>query len=399
MSKLLSTTSYLEAPTLEVQGRAPLSDLLGDLVLYRRLDPMDSRLPPFARAWQDIGLPDSRLPRKHEEGYAQVVRWLLERIQELESPGRPIRELLYLGDTALLDSTAFHNLVQVSGWQGWAFIADERLSAPPELTHQANGVTLSNRWAAIAEWLNWLLAFQGAHLDASTAVVVDIDKTALGARGRNAAPIDNARIEGIEHIIAQVLGAQFDLAAFRTAYRELNQPRYHPFTADNQDYLAYTCLILGAGLCTLEELKEDIAQGHMTDFAQFIRWTDIRLCREDNLGLVELHGAIYARFLAGDPTPFKAFRYQEYRATVARMGSLPDGAPVERYLKEEICLTAEVAAAVRWLKARGALLLALSDKPDEASVPGPELAAQGFLPLHRTPTHVIGQPIEEWLPR
>jgi hypothetical protein len=360
---------------------------------------MDSRLPPFERTWQDMGLPDSRLPRKHEEGYALVVKWLLERAQELESPGRPIRELLYLGDTALLDSTAFHNLVQVSGWRGWAFIADERLSAPPELTYRPDGVALANRWTAIAEWLDWLLTTQDVRLDAGTAVVVDIDKTALGARGRNATPIDNARMEGIERTVAQALGSRFDLTTFRTAYRELNQPRYHPFTADNQDYLAYVCLILGAGLYSLEELKEDIAQGRMTDFAQFIRWADVRLCRVDDLGLVELHGAVYGRFMAGDPTPFKAFRRLEYRATVARMGSLPDGVPIEQRLKEEICLTAEVAAAVKWLRARDTLLLALSDKPDEASIPTPELAAQGFLPLHRTLTHVVGQSIEDWLPQ
>ena len=38
-------------------------------------------------------------------------------------------------------------------------------------------------------------------------------------------------------------------------------------------------------------------------------------------------------------------------------------------------------------------MLALSDKPDEATVPSHVLAAQGYLPLHRTPTHVVGQGI------
>jgi hypothetical protein len=40
---------------------------------------------------------------------------------------------------------------------------------------------------------------------------------------------------------------------------------------------------------------------------------------------------------------------------------------------------------------RGALLFGLSDKPDEASIPTPELASQGYRAIHRTATHVIGQ--------
>ncbi len=399
MSEQSSVISRLEVLSLETLGRGTLSELLGDMVIYRRLAPQDPRLPAFQDAWREMGAPDSRLPRKLEPVYARVVAWLLRRVHELEKPGRRISELLYLGDTAMLDSTAFHNLVRVSGWRGWAFIATERADAPPEIEYRKDGVTLANRWPAITEWLNWLLEDQEAHLDERTAVVVDIDKTALGARGRNAGPIDEARMEGVERTVAQVLGPRFDRDTFQTAYRELNQSRYHSFTADNQDYLAYVCLIIGAGLYELEELKRDIEQGRMVDFAQFIRWADARLCREEDVGFRAIHRAIYACFRAGDPTPFKAFRRQEYLSTVARMNSLPDDAPVEQRLREEICLTGEIMATLRWLRARGVSMLALSDKPDEASVPTPEQAQEGFLPLHRTPTHIVGQPIDDWLPR
>ena len=39
----------------------------------------------------------------------------------------------------------------------------------------------------------------------------------------------------------------------------------------------------------------------------------------------------------------------------------------------------------------GALLFGLSDKPDEASLPTPELEQQGHLPLHRNVTHIVGE--------
>jgi hypothetical protein len=41
------------------------------------------------------------------------------------------------------------------------------------------------------------------------------------------------------------------------------------------------------------------------------------------------------------------------------------------------------------LRQRGALLFGLSDKPDEASLPRPELAQKGYLPLHRVTMKVI----------
>jgi len=65
---------------------------------------------------------------------------------------------------------------------------------------------------------------------------------------------------------------------------------------------------------------------------------------------------------------------------------------------DEICLTREVTDFTAWLRDRGCLLMAVSDKPDEASLPTPELVARGYLPLHRTPTHVVGQAIAGLLP-
>jgi hypothetical protein len=114
--------------------------------------------------------------------------------------------------------------------------------------------------------------------------------------------------------------------------------------------------------------------------------------------LRELHDDIYRRVKAGDPTPFKAFRRREYLETTAKMGNLPDNVPLARRLLEEICLTQEVIEVGRWFRSRGCLVMALSDKPDEATMPTSESAALGHLPLHRTATHVVGQSIAHLLP-
>ncbi|MGZ3741629.1 MAG: hypothetical protein ACXVB9_19795, partial [Bdellovibrionota bacterium] len=107
--------------------------------------------------------------------------------------------------------------------------------------------------------------------------------------------------------------------------------------------------------------------------------------------LAQIHREIYQNFQAGDPTPFKTFRRNEYFSTTRRFGCLDEAAPVERLLSEEIVITQEVRQmALEWRK-RGALLFGLSDKPDEASLPTPALEQQGHLPLHRTVTHIVGE--------
>jgi len=376
-------------------SKLSLYDLVGDLVLYRNLDPVDARLPQFADAWAEIGLVDATRPRKHEASYAQTTAWYLRRARGLSRRGDELAELVYLGDTAMADGNAFKSLRAVTGWPGWAFIGaekDEEMAVT-----EKEGVYVANRWSALAEFASLLLA-QGAALDARTAVVVDIDKTALGARGRNDRSIDRARITAIEATVSDAIGAAFDRDAFRAAYGTINVPKYHSFTADNQDYLAYICLMISAGFTTTEGLLGDLEAGRLASFRDFIERVETRRERLPSDALRALHADIYGLVVAGDPTPFKAFRRREYRETVSRMGHLPDHAPLAQRLVEEVCLTREVVEFTRWLAGRGCLLLAASDKPDEATMPTPALVAEGFLPLHRTPTHIVGPSIAELLP-
>ena len=98
----------------------------------------------------------------------------------------------------------------------------------------------------------------------------------------------------------------------------------------------------------------------------------------------------------GDPTPFKRFRREEFVSTVEHMGQLPDDTPVETLLQQEIALTEEICELSEWLKQRGCLLLSLSDKPDEASCPTPQLATR-YTAIHKTETHRVGVAIGDAL--
>ncbi len=380
---------------MDTFGRTSLFEFLGDVVVFRNLEPIDPRLPRLADLRPEMGLPPGRIPRKAEPDYARVIARLLRAARALDRPGAAIARLLYIGDTRLLDGTAFRNVKAQGGWPGWAFIASEKMDEPQKVEVE-DDLYLANRWAALVDFFAFLRE-QRFPLDAATAVVVDIDKTAIGARGRNDKVIDQARMAAARETAVGALGDAFREAAFREAYDILNQPAYHPFTADNQDYLAYVCLMLSAGLYDLPALLADVGSGRVENFSQFIEIVEERMGPGVSRGVAELHRQVYANVRRGDPTPFKDFRYREYEATVARMGGAEPGWPVEELLRRKIVVTQEVREAANLLRERGALLFGLSDKPDEASIPSPRLAAQGYQSIHRAEAEAVGNAIGDEL--
>jgi len=371
-------------------GLTSVSEFVGDWIVYRNLDAADVRLPRLADLRAAVGIPANTIPRKSEADYARVIVRLLRLARALDAPGTSISRLIFVGDTRLNDGMAFANICRAGNWPGVAFIGAEKPAPAQAEVAALDGypLYLANRWTLLTEF-DAFRREQGFPVDESTAVVLDLDKTTLGARGRNDHVIDGARVAAVRRTVGDLLGAAFDPERFEVAYNQLNQPEFHPFTTDNQDYLAYICLIVGSALYERETLVEDIRAGRMKAFAQFIRAVDAR-ANELPTNLRALHGDIYALVQAGDPTPFKAFRYNEYRETIGRMGVLPLDAAPEELLAREICLTHEVRELMLDWRARGALIFALSDKPDEASVPSDDLRAAGYVPIHQTLTHVVG---------
>jgi hypothetical protein len=379
-------------PSLSVFGRSSVAEFLGDFLVYRNLIPMDTRLPGLNAIRKQAGLPAGPVPRKVQPDYARVIVEILKRARAMDAPGTELKRLIFVGDTRMNDGTAFTNICRAGSWPGFAFIASET-SKPPSTEIMPVGsehsLYLANRWTALADFDHYLVQ-EKFPLDSSTAVIVDLDKTALGARGRNAHVIDQARVQAVQDTVASLLGDGFNETAFKAAYEKLNQVEFHPFTGDNQDYLAYVCLILGSGLYDLESVVAEVRSARLSSFEGFIQRV------EDQVNalprpLAEIHGEIYANVEAGDPTPFKAFRRNEYLQTVGRMGWLEDEASAAELLAGEIVITQEVRVMAGEWRQRGAILFGLSDKPDEASIPTAELASQGYLPIHRTSTHAVGQ--------
>ncbi len=368
-------------------GRARVSDFLDDAVVYRNLRPLDPALPALAEVHAEVGLPAGVVPRKSTPAYAAVI------VRILRAARPALKRVLFLGDTRLNDGRAFANICAAGEWPGLAFIGAERPgeAAAHEVERLSAYARLyaANRWAALDAFDAWR-ADQDFPVDEDTAVLIDLDKTTLGARGRNDHVIDRVRVEAAFQTARALLGDDFAPRLFEAAYHSLNRVEFHPFTTDNQDYLVYLCLILGSEVFTLDELMDGIRSGAIPSFEGFLAEVSRRAAALSP-ALREMHQQVAARVAAGDPTPFKAFRRNEYRATAARMGQLEVEAPVEQKLAEEIVLTREVQTQALAWRAEGALLFGLSDKPDEASVPATEQAAQGAQPIHRIETDVVGE--------
>jgi hypothetical protein len=365
--------------------RMRLADYWGDFVTFRNLEPADRRLRGLRAIHGELGLAGGRIPRKAEPDFAAVIMHFLHQAQSLRGAGRPLERLLYVGDTRMNDGTAAANLGQHLPLR--AFIGQDKLDQAPQIETQGH-LTVANRWTALGPFLQ-ALPVQGFGLDAGAAALIDMDKTAIGARGRNDRAIDLARLDAVRQTVRATLGESFQLDTFYPIYNELNKPPYHPFTADNQDYLVYISLMVSAGAVDFDALLAQLRSGQLATFEQFVAVCQDRL-RDDGLAALRpIHEEIAGNMQRGDPTPFKSFRYREYKATVARMNVLPDDSPPDRLLAEEITVTREVAEAALRLRQQGVLLFGLSDKPDEASVPGAELAGQGYQPLHRTVMKVM----------
>ena len=191
--------------------RTTVSEFLGDSIVFRGLEPADPRLQGLAALQPSLNLQPGQVPRKNEADYARVVVSILRQARRLEARRAALQRLIFVGDTRLSDGTAFANICQVGGWPGIAFIGSENSQpAKVELLSQEGGgsLYLSNRWAGLADFDRYC-AGNGFPVDESTAIVVDLDKTTLGARGRNAQVIDAARVQAVRETVAAVDGLQF----------------------------------------------------------------------------------------------------------------------------------------------------------------------------------------------
>ena len=191
-----------------------MREFFGDFVIYRNLVPADRRLAAGNELSLELGLTGGPPPRKAENEYGLIVAEMLRQARKLDFPKTMVKRLVYIGDTHMNDGTAFRNICLAGSWPGWAFIGQEDMSMPRHVVYDEPFV-LANRWSALSEFLSFLDE-KGFVRDEETVVVIDVDKTAIGAKGRNDGVIDDVRVESAKRTVADVLGVGAEAPA---AYR------------------------------------------------------------------------------------------------------------------------------------------------------------------------------------
>ena len=375
--------------------KCSLRSVFEDAVVYRNLEPLDRRLPGLHQVWSEVGLASYYIPRKaKDEDYVRVLLHFLQLAQALRRE-EPLTRLLYLGNRQVRDQATLSHFRQNSPLPLFSLLCEEEREEERRVIVRDGGM-LANRWDAVVDWQRHLRT-EGVSLDPQSALVVDMDKTIIGARGRNAESLNKARLEGVLLTAKELLGTHFQEARFQAVYGEVNQPRYHFFTEDNQDYITYISLIVSAQVYPMEDLLEDLAYGAFADFPHFVEITGERLRRRPMSGLAMVQKEITEYLSRGDPTAFKRFRSKQFEATLARIDSLPDGVDEQTLLAEEITITREVLDLLQFARERGALLFSISDRPDESLIPSPELARRGYRPVHELPCKIVGKPVYQQL--
>ena len=288
------------------------------------------------------------------------------------------------------DGTAFVNICQAGEWNGIAFIGNEK-NQPASITRDPGfelPLYTANRWSCL-ESFDEICHQHAITISENTAVVFDLDKTSLGARGRNDAAIDLARTRAAEDVVRAILGSDFNSETFLQTYQTFNQVAFHSFTTDNQDYLVYLCLLACADVIDTEQLSQQIQAGTMRSFEAF---ANILQARQPTFpaAIQETQSDFYQSLLSGDPTPFKAFRRQEYLNTVTAMRTPPTFD--EEQLNSTICITEEVRQFALVANKKAHCCLGFPINRMKLLCRKKNWRCRDFQPLHRTLMLSVSQP-------
>jgi len=371
-------------------GKTSIQDILGENILYRDLNPVSPRVPPFSQIRKKVDWRQPFPPRKASPEYARIILEYLK----YHDPNLP-RQILFFGDTPGNDGAVVRNLQRLSGRLVFGFIGKDVPSETGTLSPDPP-LFLANRWEGIPEFFAHIETL-GFRWDRKTAVLVDMDKTLIGARGRNDSVIDQARMEGVKKLIQKALDKPWQEDHFLLIYKTFNEPAYHFLTEDNQDYLAFICLVILAGVWSFEDIVEQLVQKKIASFQEFLNRTAFLLQRRPVPVVAPYFEEVFLATVKGDPTPFKSFRRMEYLATIERIDRLQSTDPAE-ILQSEITLTREIVDTILFLKEKSfGPVWCISDKPPESTFPTDDQKQNGYLPLHQKPMKMVGKNIKSRL--
>ena len=331
--------------------RDNLNTIFENYIVFRELNPLREELPSFSELKKQLKL--DFLPRKKDPEYAKVLSFLFKKIGDFE-------KVIYFGDTYLNDGSVIKNLTELNEYKVFGVITEER---EQDYIKFKGNMILNTKWRNLLPILE-ILEKRDLLLDEKTIVVIDIDKTFIGARGRNNKAIDKARTDAITSIIKDALG-EIEEDRFDYIYSRLNRRSLHSFTGDNQDIVAIMSILFYGDYYALGRFIREFYAGNWREPLEFFNTITI----PPNDKAYKLLEEVKENLLKKNPTAFPTFREKEFNCTIKRMDFLPDVSDARKLLNEEILITKEVYDVGLIAKKKGAIVFGLSDKPELSSIP------------------------------
>ncbi len=324
--------------------RGRLSDFFENNIVFRELEPVNKNLPGFSVLKGKLGL--RILPRKKDKEYVKVL-------SEMFRAAGSFSKIIYIGDTLMSDLSVINNFAESGLFKTIGIITRE---GEVDGFEENENYIFSGSWANLPDVLAHI-ENKFFSVDKSTVVIIDIDKTAIGARGRNEKAIDRARMDAI-FMLAKKAFKDISAEEFLSIYDKVNKREFFSVTEDNQDFVSILSMLVYGGALGLADLR--IAQSILNL---------LKSIKTKNSVLLEYAETVLQNVKAQNPTAFPQFRKAEFEKTITRMDFMQDETPVGTLLSEEITITGEVYDAALDLKSRGALVFGVSDKPGLSSIP------------------------------
>ncbi|MFC1556315.1 hypothetical protein ACFL67_04445 [candidate division KSB1 bacterium] len=353
---------------MKIFGQASLYDLFQENIIYRNLDIIDIRYPKFYEIKNQLHIQD--LPRKNSKDYASVVLSILRSINP------DVDSVLYFGDSQL-DIALVQNIFEIQDIEvrGFIYSSHEYKDLP---------VYYYKSWEKIFDFITCCKKLIGQN----TIAVFDLDKTIIGAKGRNESVINDVRFDAVYEQLKNLENSISRDSAKRIY--DILQLNHADYTQDNQDTTALLTILIAHRIIDFDKLDE-FKKGNvkLTDL------TSLAMLDCDNDLLKKLTAEIQKKLSKRSPTFFIPFRESEFKATIARFNRYPKEKGVEFIVNNEITITKEICDAVHFLNNNSVTCVCLSDKPDEAVFPASSAnGKKQEKPLHLKQAKIVGNEIE-----
>ncbi len=394
-SRLLSVNeitgrSDSEGPSPASTSGLSVSDLFGENIMLRDIEPRSPSLDGIESFRAELGWDSIYAPRKNEPEYARAL------LRIMSSDGEPPKQIVYVGDTLLNDGGAIRGL-QAAGPPGrvWGFLCGAT-KANPDADFDLDRIYFGARWSSLHSFVGRALS-EGLVFDQGTWVLFDLDQTVYAAKGRDDEPLVRARWDAVRAYLEEIVPEyKLDPERAEALYRRFDQDEYHPVTRDNMDYVVLLVLAVASGLADAAEISEYASSSRpsIAALAEVLcRRASIRAKHENIPAVLDAVKAVYYNTRAGDQTPCKDFRRHECLTMAARMrGDLgADG-------DDRILLNREVVDLIGHVQRTDAHLFAVSDRPLEAGVVEPDDSELPKTDLMTVPMGIRGSAIPAWGP-